>query len=65
MSYLQKPTSSFIKVKCTECKNETIIFDNAKTTIKCTNKDCDALICEPQGGKAYLHAEFVEKVDNL
>ncbi len=65
MSYLQKPKSSFIKVKCNECEHEMIIFDHAKIKVNCKNESCDALIIEPQGGKGILHAEFIEKVDNF
>ena len=48
----------FIKVRCQSCKNEQIIFEAAKTSVKCLI--CDTVIAEPKGGKAELKARLVE-----
>jgi len=48
----------FIKVRCQSCKNEQIIFEAAKTSVKCLI--CNAIIAEPKGGKAELKARLVE-----
>lgn len=48
----------FIKVRCPACKNEQIIFEAAKTKVKCLI--CKAILAEPKGGKAELKASVVE-----
>lgn len=48
----------FIKVRCPGCKNEQIIFEAAKTSVKCLI--CNAVIAEPKGGKAELKASLIE-----
>jgi len=48
----------FIKVRCQACKNEQIIFEAAKTKVRCLI--CDAVIAEPKSGKADLKARLVE-----
>lgn len=48
----------FIKVRCQACKNEQIIFEAAKTPVKCLI--CNAIIAEPKGGKAELKASLIE-----
>ena len=53
--------SNFLKVKCSDCGNEQIVFDSAASKIKCLV--CDKLMAEPRGGKTHFKAEVVEKVD--
>ena len=48
----------FIKVRCQACKNEQIIFEAAKTKVKCLI--CGAILAKPKGGKAELKASTVE-----
>ena len=48
----------FVKVRCQSCKNDQIIFEGATTKVKCLA--CDAVIAEPQGGKAEIKARIVE-----
>lgn len=48
----------FIKVRCQGCKNEQIIFEAAKTHVKCLI--CSADLAKPKGGKAELQARLVE-----
>lgn len=62
MDLIPKPNSRFLRIKCQECEHEMIIFDHAKTKIECQSDNCDALIAEPLGGKARLHAEIIEKL---
>ena len=53
-----KNKNRFIKVRCSGCKNEQIIFEAAKTQVECLI--CNAVIAEPKGGKAELKARLVE-----
>lgn len=52
------PKNRFIKVRCQGCKNEQVIFEAAKTEVKCII--CNAVIAEPKGGKAELKARLIE-----
>ncbi len=53
-----KSKNRFIRVRCQSCKNEQIIFEGAKTKVKCLI--CDAILAEPKGGKANIKARVVE-----
>ena len=63
MELVPKPKSKFLKVKCPECGNEMIIFNHAKSQVVCQGKDCDHLIAEPAGGKAFIEAEILEELE--
>lgn len=52
------PNSRFIKVKCTKCKNEQIIFSKPSNTVNCLV--CGDLIAEPTGGKGNIKAKILE-----
>ncbi|MHA2357837.1 MAG: 30S ribosomal protein S27e [Candidatus Heimdallarchaeaceae archaeon] len=60
MSKVPYPTSKFLKVKCTSCKNEQIVFDSAKIVVKCNV--CEAELTEPRGGKTKILGEIIEEV---
>lgn len=49
---------SFVRVKCSKCKNSQIIFGKASTKVKCT--ECDNTIALPSGGKAKIRARVEE-----
>ena len=44
--------SSFLKVSCKDCGNETIIFSRASSEISCSV--CGSTLARPKGGKADL-----------
>ena len=52
--------SGFVKVKCSKCKNEQIIFDHASTVVKCLV--CNNVLATPTGGRAEIESEAVEKL---
>lgn len=54
----RRPSSKFIKVRCTKCKNEQIIFGKASSPIKCLV--CNCIIGEPTGGKTKIKAKILE-----
>ncbi|MFP4045522.1 MAG: 30S ribosomal protein S27e [Candidatus Aenigmatarchaeota archaeon] len=45
---IEEPRSRFLKVVCSECSNEQVIFNKPSTTVKCSN--CGNIICKPTGG---------------
>ena len=60
MDLIKKPDSSFLKIKCSECETEMIVFDHAKMEIKCPKADCSEILVEPQSGKALINGEVIE-----
>jgi small subunit ribosomal protein S27e len=55
---IPKPESIFVRVKCTKCGNEQVIFDRPSLAPHCSV--CDELLAEPTGGKAILKAEVIQ-----
>lgn len=52
---MKKNSSNFIKVKCSKCKNEQIIFSKPSTKINCLV--CNEKLCDPNGGKAKIDSK--------
>ncbi|MGB1697778.1 MAG: 30S ribosomal protein S27e [Thermoplasmatota archaeon] len=52
---------SFIKVRCSDCSNEQVIFSRAATQVKCLV--CGTKLATPTGGSAVLHGELVETLN--
>lgn len=50
--------SKFLRVKCSKCKNEQIVFNRCATIVKCLV--CDSIVAEPTGGRANIHANIVQ-----
>lgn len=48
----------FIKVKCSGCKNEQIIFGKCATEVKCLV--CSNVLSAPTGGKSRVKAKILE-----
>lgn len=55
---IPKPSSNFLKVKCTKCGNEQVVFDRAAVQVKCNV--CEDVLLEPQGGKAKIKGEVTQ-----
>ena len=53
-----EPESRFLKVACTKCKNEQIIFNKASTTIKCLV--CDNVLAEATGGMSIIKSKILK-----
>jgi small subunit ribosomal protein S27e len=58
---IKEPTSKFIKMRCSKCKNEQIIFGKAATAVKCLV--CGKVLAEPSGGKARIKARILEVLE--
>ncbi|MCW3135193.1 MAG: 30S ribosomal protein S27e [Methanophagales archaeon] len=54
----RKTRSKFLRVKCTDCENEQIVFDHASSSVKCNV--CGRTLVEPGGGKAEIKSEIIE-----
>jgi len=54
----RKTDSKFLKVTCSKCKNEQIIFNKASTRVKCLV--CGSELAEPTGGKAKIKSKVLQ-----
>jgi small subunit ribosomal protein S27e len=61
MKKLREATSKFVKMRCSKCKNEQIIFGKAATTVKCLV--CGKALVDPTGGKARMKARILEVLE--
>lgn len=55
------PNSKFIKVRCSKCKNEQIIFGNASSIVTCLV--CSKEVAFPTNGKAKISARVLEVLE--
>jgi small subunit ribosomal protein S27e len=55
---IPKPASNFLKVKCTKCGNEQVLFDRAAVQVKCSV--CEDILVETHGGKARIKGEVTQ-----
>jgi small subunit ribosomal protein S27e len=54
---IPRPRSSFIRVKCSKCGNEQIVFGSAVNKVNCNV--CGTELAEPSSGKARIKGEVV------
>ncbi len=50
----------FVKVKCTECKNEQVIFSKPAGEVKCLV--CGAVLATQTGGKGQISGKVISSV---
>jgi len=55
------PISKFIKVRCSKCKNEQIIFGKPSTKVDCLV--CLGVLAETQGGKGKIRSRILEVLE--
>jgi small subunit ribosomal protein S27e len=58
---LTNPKSTFLKVKCAQCKNEQTVFNKAATDVNCLV--CGKLLVKSKGGKAEIDAKIIGTVE--
>jgi len=58
---LKEPTSKFIKVRCSKCKNEQIIFGKPASKVGCLV--CDTILAEPTSGKGKIRSQILEVLE--
>ncbi len=56
-----KNDSKFIKVRCTKCKNEQVIFGKCSTVVNCLV--CGQEMARPSGGKSDVKCSILEVLD--
>lgn len=57
----KEPKSKFIKIRCSKCKNEQIIFGKPSLKVHCLV--CNAPLAEPSGGKGRIRARVLEVLE--
>jgi small subunit ribosomal protein S27e len=55
---ISEPKSKFIKVRCSKCKNDQIIFGKPSSQVDCLV--CGKTLADPQGGKGLIKARILE-----
>jgi small subunit ribosomal protein S27e len=53
-----EPKSRFLKVACTKCKNEQIIFNKASMDVKCLV--CGNVLAEVTGGMSIIKSKILK-----
>ena len=53
--------SKFLKIKCSDCANESILFTKISSSVSC--QFCGSSLASPTGGTANITAEIVEELD--
>jgi len=56
-----EPKSKFIKVRCSKCKNEQIIFGKPASIVNCLV--CNNSVAESTGGKGRIKARILEVLE--
>ncbi|GBE55338.1 30S ribosomal protein S27e [archaeon BMS3Bbin15] len=58
---ISNPRSRFLKVKCSDCGNEQVMFGSASTRITC--QVCGKTLAEPTGGKAKILTKIISVLE--
>ncbi len=58
---IKGPSSSFVKIKCSKCKNEQVIFNKASSKVTCLV--CNEVLAEPTGGKADIKGKVIDTLN--
>jgi len=58
---IKEPVSKFLKVRCSKCKNEQIVFGKPSSKVSCLV--CGVTMLEPTGGKGKVIARTLEVID--
>lgn len=61
MVVMREPNSRFIEVRCSQCKNEQIVFGKASSAVPCLV--CGKPLAEPTGGKSRIKARILEVLE--
>jgi len=59
--FIFKPDSKFLKVVCSKCKNEQIIFNKASSKVKCLV--CGTELADATGGKAKIKSKVIQVLE--
>lgn len=57
----ENPDSKFIKLRCSKCKNEQIVFGKSASKVECLV--CGKLLADPSGGKTVVKTRILEVLE--
>ncbi|BDC19756.1 30S ribosomal protein S27e [Acidianus sp. HS-5] len=57
---IPEPKGKFIRVKCTNCGNEQVIFSHSTFPVRCLA--CGTQLAYPVGGKAKIVGEIIKEL---
>jgi len=58
---IPKPRSSFLLIRCPDCKEERVVFSSSTKEVGC--RGCGRKLSENLGGKARILGDVVKKLD--
>ena len=58
---LKESKTKFIKIRCSKCKNEQIMFGKSSIPINCLV--CEESLADPTGGKSKIKARVLEVLE--
>ena len=58
---MKQPSSKFIKVRCSDCENEQVLFNKATIPVSC--HICGSKLAIPSGGKAKIKGKILEIIE--
>lgn len=58
MNLKNKPISKFLKVSCSKCKNEQIIFNKTSMDVECLV--CGNILAESTGGMSNIKSKIIK-----
>jgi len=58
---MRNSNSKFVKIRCSKCKNEQIIFGKASSKVECLV--CGEILADPIGGKTNIKARVLEVLE--
>jgi len=61
MRKIQDPSSKFIKIRCSNCKNEQVIFGKPSSKISCLV--CGTNLADTTGGKGKIKTQILEVLE--
>ncbi len=53
--------SKFVKIRCSKCKNEQIIFGKASSKVECLV--CGEILADTSGGKSIIKSRVLEVLE--
>ncbi len=56
-----KSSPKFLRVRCTDCSNEQLVYSHASTPVRC--QVCSKTLAVPRGGKAEVKATILGTVE--
>lgn len=55
---VKEPESKFLKISCSECENEQVVFNKPSKQAECLK--CGEILCEPTGGMGKIKTKIEE-----